>query len=197
MRLRFGNASVSVKAILVGLTPRVALEARLNAVNIEERKRQQFESVMLPHLDAAYNLARWLTGNERDATRAVDQSYQQALREFDYCHGQELKTWLLSIVHNSAQNCIHSHEPVKSAGSPPGEVQMSERNRLRAVIEQLPSDCREVFVLREVEHMSYRQIAAVCGLTTEGVISRLSIARDCLVQHQPGRNRKSLQYFAK
>lgn len=189
--MSIGNPSATtVKTISAGWAPRLAprAEKRSPTSGTIEDNRQKFEAVMFPHLDAAYNLARWITGNERDATRVLEDSYKQAFREFDRCQGDEFKTWLLSIVHNAAHACLRAQETVTSAAEQNRNKQgrSGGRNRLRGLIEQLPPACREVFVMRELEQMSYQQIAVVSGLSIETVVSRLSIARDCLAQRLLG-----------
>lgn len=149
-----------------------------------------FEKTVLPHLDAAHNLARWLMRNDVDAQDVVQESYLRALRFFDGYRGGDAKAWLLAIVRNTCRNWRRWQN---SEAVPFDEAEHSERrygqnqeqqtaqgeqmNALRFCIELLPEDFREVLVMRELEEMSYREIADVTGLALGTVMSRLSRAR--------------------
>ena len=151
-----------------------------------------FEEMMLPHLNAAHNLARWLTHNDADAQDVVQESYLRAFRFFDSYKGGDGKAWLLAIVRNTCrtwqrqQNRETEAVPFdEGAHSDRGSVatqeqSMTERERigvLQGCIETLPIDFREVLILRELEEMSYQEIAAATGLAIGTVMSRLSRAR--------------------
>jgi RNA polymerase sigma-70 factor, ECF subfamily len=164
-----------------------------------EARLRLFEETILPHLNSAYNLARWLTRNEDDAQDVVQESYLRAFRFFDSYNGGDGKSWLLEVVRNT---CFTLHRREKrSAASvafdeaahtpradrPSAEdalVQAGDRKILQHCIEALPEAFREVLVMRELEEMSYRQIAEVSGLAPGTVMSRLSRARkrleDCV-----------------
>jgi RNA polymerase sigma-70 factor, ECF subfamily len=162
----------------------------------------RFEAVALPHLSAAYNLARWLCRNEADAADVVQEALMRALQYFDSYHGGDARAWLLQIVRNSAYTWIASNRPAGRvpldgdeldaamlAAQPmsPFTTQATAGGEaafdavvLRRAIAQLPPDQREVLILREFEDLSYRQIAEVTGSPIGTVMSRLSRARDQL-----------------
>jgi RNA polymerase sigma factor (sigma-70 family) len=155
-------------------------------------KLELFEEIILPHLNSAYNLARWLTRNEHDAQDVVQESYLRAFRFFDGYHGGEPKAWLLAVVRNTCHTwrrrekrdvtkvlfdeAAHTPDP----DTPNAEerlVEATKMNTLRHCIETLPVEFREVLVMRELEEMSYQQVADVAGLPLGTVMSRLSRAR--------------------
>jgi RNA polymerase sigma factor (sigma-70 family) len=155
-------------------------------------KLELFEEIILPHLNSAYNLARWLTRNEYDAQDVVQESYLRAFRFFDGYHGGEPKAWLLAVVRNTCHTwrrrekrdvtkvlfdeAAHTPDP----DTPNAEerlVEATKMNTLRHCIETLPVEFREVLVMRELEEMSYQQVADVAGLPVGTVMSRLSRAR--------------------
>jgi RNA polymerase sigma-70 factor (ECF subfamily) len=156
-----------------------------------------FEEIVLPHLDAAHNLARWLTRNEVDAQDVVQESYLRAFRFFDGYKGGDSKAWLLAIVRNTCRTWQRRHSletgavPFEEAaynneGYAPSQeestVQEERIQVLRSCIEMLPVDFREVLIMRELEEMSYREIADATGLALGTVMSRLSRARKRLEQ---------------
>ena len=149
-----------------------------------------FEEIALPHLDAAHNLARWITRNEEDAQDAVQESYLRAFRFFDTYQGGDGKAWLLAIVRNTCRTWRRQNRDTGSVqfdeaahsprGYAPQEQNAADRESmgiLRGCIETLPADFREVLLMRELEEMSYREIAEVTGLALGTVMSRLSRAR--------------------
>ena len=159
----------------------------------QPRETELFEEMMLPHLNAAYNLARWLARNESDAQDVVQESYLRAFRFFDGYQGGDAKSWLLAIVRNTCHTWRQREKHVASvipfdeaahspslAAVPSAEQRLLDEARadaLRGCIEALPLEYREVLVMRELEEMSYRQIADVAGLAIGTVMSRLSRAR--------------------
>jgi RNA polymerase sigma-70 factor (ECF subfamily) len=158
-------------------------------------ERERFEHAFLPHLDAAYNLARWLTGHDQDAEDIVQAAYLRAFRSFSSYRGVNSRGWLMAIVRNTGLSWLQERrahgattafdEKIHSAeaGEPgPQERLLSEdRNALvRRAVEQLPPDLREVIVLRELEGLSYKEIAAIIGVPMGTVMSRLSRARERL-----------------
>jgi RNA polymerase sigma-70 factor (ECF subfamily) len=160
-------------------------------------KLEQFEEMMLPHLNAAYNLARWLTHNGHDVDDVVQESYLRAFRFFDrYQHGDS-KAWLLAIVRNTCRTWLRREDAARSAvifdegalfasaDGPSAEERLAEASRaqtLRNCIAALPEEYREVLVMRELEEMSYREIAEVAGVPVGTVMSRLFRARKQLLQ---------------
>jgi len=174
-------------------------EARDHMSNseIDQRgKLKVFEEVILPHLNAAYNLARWLTRNEQDAQDVVQEAYLRAFRFFDGYRGGDGKSWLLAVVRNTCFTW-RRHER-RSTNEPFDEmthssnmqaqtqeetmVQSSQMSTLRHCIEMLPSGFREVLVMRELEEMSYKEISDVACLPVGTVMSRLSRARKRLTE---------------
>jgi RNA polymerase sigma factor (sigma-70 family) len=151
-----------------------------------------FEEAVLPHLDAAYNLARWLTRNEHDAQDVVQEAYLRALRFFGGFHGPDARAWLLTIVRNTCYTWFRQNRsPERSAdfdeavrekqsGEPDPETQQVLRAQTQLVndaIAKLPIEFREVVVLRELEELSYKEIAAVVAVPIGTVMSRLARAR--------------------
>jgi RNA polymerase sigma factor (sigma-70 family) len=174
-------------------------EARDHMSNseIDQRgKLKVFEEVILPHLNAAYNLARWLTRNEQDAQDVVQEAYLRAFRFFDGYRGGDGKSWLLAVVRNTCFTW-RRHER-RSTNEPFDEmthsskmqaqtqeetmIQSSQMSVLRNCIEMLPSGFREVLVMRELEEMSYKEISDVACLPVGTVMSRLSRARKRLTE---------------
>ncbi len=151
-----------------------------------------FEETVLPHLDAAYNLARWLTRNERDAEDVVQEAFLRALRHFGTFKGGDARPWLLAIVRNTyytwrkhnrlpeeAIALEEENEPVDEDAIDPETLLLRESDRylLRSALRLLPREFLEVIVLREFEEMSYKQIAEVIQVPTGTVMSRLARAR--------------------
>jgi RNA polymerase sigma-70 factor (ECF subfamily) len=160
-----------------------------------------FEEIFLPHLDSVHNLARWLTRNEHDAQDVAQEAYLRAFRFFDSYRGPDGKAWLLEIVRNTARTYLRRQNPVPRA-EPFDEAAHSSATRsnpedvavgrergglLRRCIEGLPVEFREVLIMRELEEMSYREIAEATGLPAGTVMSRLSRARkrleDCAAKN--------------
>jgi len=166
-------------------------------------KRRRFEALMMGHLDAAYNLARWLTGNREDAQDAVQEAYLRAYRYFGGFDAALGRPWLLAIVRNACFSLIeqrriaggheafdeglHGGGALASAelerampGPEQAAVARSENARLERAIAALPPEFREVLVLRELEGLSYKDIAHVADIPMGTVMSRLSRARQML-----------------
>jgi RNA polymerase sigma-70 factor (ECF subfamily) len=153
-------------------------------------RTRRFEAVALPHLSAAYNLARWICRNEADAADVVQEAAMRALRYFDSYHGGDARAWLLQIVRNSAYTWIATNRPAGRVPLDAAELDAAtvseqpmdaaEGAGLRRAIAQLPLEQREVLILREFEDLSYRQIADIIGSPIGTVMSRLSRARDQL-----------------
>jgi len=156
-----------------------------------------FEQEILPHLDAAYNLARWLTHNEQDAQDAVQEAYLRAFRFFPGFRGGSARAWLMKIVRNACYTWLHGNRPLQEAAEfdevyfppdsrvlNPEEVVLQNDNSIlvRKALATLSSNFREVLILRELEGMSYREIADITGMPAGTVMSSLSRARDCLRQ---------------
>jgi len=174
-------------------------------INPESRLRL-FEEIVLPHLNAAYNLARWLTRNEHDAQDVVQEAYLRAFRFFDGYKGGDGKAWLLEVVRNTCFTWLRREKRNlttvvfdEAAHTPPAHlpdqeealVDAANRTVLQNCIERLPDEFREVLIMRDLEEMSYRQIAEVAGLPAGTVMSRLSRARKRLGECVSGRNMES------
>jgi len=167
-------------------------------------KPDLFEDLMLPHLDAAYNLARWLTRNDDDARDVVQEAYLRALRFFDGFRGGDARPWLMAVVRNTASTWrrrgtalaqVSFDEDIhgRTSGAPTIETEMvksSDRAHVRNCLESLPPEFREAMVMRELEDMSYKDIAEVSGAPIGTVMSRLARARrrlqDCLTAKAKG-----------
>jgi RNA polymerase sigma-70 factor (ECF subfamily) len=168
---------------------------------VDQRTSAEFERLFLPHLDAAYNLARLLMRNAEDAGDVVQESYLKALRAFSGFRGESGRPWILAIVRNTAFTWLRSnrlrgdhteyHEEthVTAGGTPEAESLGKERARaVEHCVQQLPSDFREAIVLRELEELSYNEISEITGVPRGTVMSRLSRARarlgECLKKSQ-------------
>jgi len=155
----------------------------------------RFAEMALPHLDAAYNLARWLTRDPADASDVVQEAMLRALRFFGSFRGGSGKSWLLAIVRNTAIDWMRANRPAQILPAPtddsdpfeniPAEgddpeaalIRIGNRQQLDRLIAALPAEFRECLVLRELEELSYKEIAAVTGVPIGTVMSRLSRAR--------------------
>jgi RNA polymerase sigma-70 factor (ECF subfamily) len=160
--------------------------------------RERFEQAVLPHLDAAYNLARWLTRNEHDAQDVTQEAFLRAFRFFDGYQGGNMRAWLLTIVRNTCYTWLHQNRPPEAAVEFDEEIHSSEssggadpelqvlasadKETLHRALEELPGIFREVLVLREMEGMSYKEIADVASVSIGTVMSRLARARTRLRQ---------------
>lgn len=162
----------------------------------------RFEQTVLPHLDAAFNLARWLTRNDQDAQDVVQDAVLRALRYFDAFRGGDARPWLLAIVRNACFTWLHANRPTElvSAGDdqtaatidslPAGDdtnpqalaIRNMDKKLINEAIAALPPTFREVLILRELEDLSYREIALVADVPIGTVMSRLGRARRLLAQ---------------
>jgi RNA polymerase sigma-70 factor (ECF subfamily) len=163
----------------------------VTALTTDDRNRR-FELLAMPHLDAAFNLARWLTGNTTDAEDVVQDAYLRAFRYLDAFRGANFRVWLLTIVRNSFLDWLKDNrtgrqlfqpapaDPEWTDPSPSPEAMLLDRvdsETLGALMAGLPAEYREVLILREIEDLSYKDIAAVTGIPAGTVMSRLSRAR--------------------
>ncbi len=160
----------------------------------------RFEAVILPHLDASYNLARWLLRNDADAEEAVQEAYLRAYRFFDGLRGEDGRAWLLAIVRNTCYT-LHGQQPRPGTNEEFDErvhmvdgdsaggngsisrdpealaIVQSDCDRVNRAIEGLPLVFREVLVLREIEGLSYKAIAKIIDIPLGTVMSRLARGR--------------------
>lgn len=158
----------------------------------EQSKAGRFEEIALPHLAAAYNLARWLVHNDHDAEDLVQEAFLRAFKSFGGYYGGNSRSWLLTIVRNTCytwlQNnrVLHVTEPIDDKLDELGidfadpEVlllQSVDAQIVRQALTELPVEFREVVVLREIEGFSYKEIADVVDLPIGTVMSRLARGR--------------------
>ena len=157
---------------------------------------RRFEEVVLPHLDAAFNYARWLTRNETDAEDVVQDAYVRALRYYSSLRDDNARGWLLTIVrhawygrlrprdrgpHTSVFNDMNDEPSAEGLNPEALLLQQQTVDDVQTALEQLPVEFREVIVLREFEGLSYKEIAGVIGIPIGTVMSRLSRAREKLL----------------
>jgi RNA polymerase sigma-70 factor (ECF subfamily) len=159
-----------------------------------------FEQTVLPHVNAAYNLARWLTRNGDDADDVVQEAYLRAFRSFDTLQGQNSRAWLLAVVRNTCfsmlrkrgnQPAVEFDERMHSGAdaSPDAESVLLNRDALGSLqgcLEALPAEFREAIVLRELEELSYKEISEIARIPVGTVMSRLARARKRLQECMGG-----------
>lgn len=161
----------------------------------DRQQAQRFEQAAMPHLAAVYNLARWLTRNDHDAQDMVQEAYLRALQAFDRYRGGDARAWLLTIVRNTCYTWLRQRgagDLASSTGTnevweniaadPDGEpearaLRQADGRLVRQALEELPVEFREAFVLRELEGLSYKEIADVTDVPIGTVMSRLARAR--------------------
>jgi RNA polymerase sigma-70 factor (ECF subfamily) len=175
-------------------------------------KEKRFQEMVLPHLDSAFNLARWLTRSPQDAEDIVQEAYLRAFKFFDNFHGEDGRVWLLSIVRNTfytwyqqnkteAQSTqfeeeLHSIKPEDTAATQYADnnpeallIQKDSRRQLHQALELVSVEFREMMVLRELEDLSYKQIAGIVGIPIGTVMSRLGRGRKQLAEILASTNR--------
>jgi len=175
----------------------------------EAEKLSRFEETILPHLDAAYNLARWLIRNDHDAEDIVQEACYRALKYFSAYRGENSRAWLLTIVRNTSYDWLKQNHPkemvtvsdkdqdsetvdpverfAKEMSNPETlMLQRIDQEILKKALDELPAEFREVMILREIEEMPYKEIAGVCNIPLGTVMSRLARGRKqlqrCLVE---------------
>jgi RNA polymerase sigma-70 factor (ECF subfamily) len=156
-----------------------------------------FEESVLPHLDAAYNLARWLTRDQRDAEDVVQEAYLRAFKHYGSFKGGDARPWLLAIVRNTYYSWIkhnrlvaaevafddETHAHISDVDDPEMLLlRKTDKQMLRRALRRLPTEFLEVIVLREFEELSYKQIAEVVQIPLGTVMSRLARARKRIEQ---------------
>lgn len=158
-----------------------------------DTRSRSFELTIWPHLRSAYNLARWLVRNRDDAEDVVQDAFLKAFKAFDGFRGGDARLWMLSIVRTTAINFLRKRKPdlaidlaplEPADGSPnpeQGLVDESRRQQIRRAIARLEPEFRETLVLREIEGLSYKEIAAILDIPAGTVMSRLSRARQRLL----------------
>ena len=164
---------------------------------VDSTELERFEAAVLPHLDSAYTLARYLTRDTHDADDVVQEAYLRALRYFGGYRGGDARAWMLTIVRNT----FHTWRRREGRGREDGVLEFDEdrhsaavedahpgalldaaldREALERALDRLPTEYRETLVLRELEGMSYKEIGAVVGVPVGTVMSRLARGRDRL-----------------
>ena len=171
--------------------------------SLEPQERQRFEQLVLPHLDAAFNLARWLLRSRDDAEDVAQEAMLRAFRFFAGFHGGDARAWLLQIVRNTCYTWLQRNRSTEELGefdeelyvtaSPTPEtlaIAGNDRQRLQRALEGLPARYREMIVLRELEGCSYKEIAAIASMPIGSVMSALSRARRQLQAALSGASKK-------
>jgi RNA polymerase sigma-70 factor (ECF subfamily) len=160
---------------------------------------RRFERIVMPHLNASYNLARWLTRNDDDAEDVVQEAYLRAVRGFGTYRGGDARSWILTIVRNTCYSWLRQNRATEASatardeddavaefpGDPAAEpeaqcIRDADRQLLREALESLPPEFREALVLRELEGLSYKEIADIANVALGTVMSRLARARQQL-----------------
>ena len=167
---------------------------------MSQERRAEFEHVVMPHLGAAHDLARWLIRHPQEAEDSVQEAFLKAFRAFDGYAGGNARAWILAIVRNTCMTRLKrlrsdskvvvleavildrdlmTAEALRDPGRPPDEALASEdiRKRVHTALKMLPELYREVLILRELDELSYREIADAVGVSVGTVMSRLSRGR--------------------
>jgi RNA polymerase sigma-70 factor (ECF subfamily) len=161
----------------------------------DHERLKLYEQKVLPHLDAAYNLARWLAGNDHDAQDVAQEASLRAFRFFGSFRGENARAWLLSIVRNTFYTWLRKNRPAEklveiddetlaiedgSAGAESASPPFADASAVRRAIAELPVEFREIVILREMEGFSYKEIADLAEVPIGTVMSRLARARKLL-----------------
>ena len=161
----------------------------------EREKLKLFEQTVLPHLDAAYNLARWLAGNDHDAQDVAQEASLRAFKFFGGFRGENARSWLLTIIRNTFYDWLKKNRKPEivdefdakalevediSVSVEAANLRFSDADAVRRAIAEMPVEFREIIVLREMEDFSYKEIAEMSGLPIGTVMSRLARARKLL-----------------
>jgi RNA polymerase sigma-70 factor, ECF subfamily len=181
----------------------------MNFVTIQPHGPREFERLALPHLDAAYNLARWLTRNEHDAEDVVQEAFLRAYKYLAGFRGENFRAWLLSIVRRTAYDWLQRNRPAELV--PDSEIdgetivdtetdspetallRKADQAMVNEMVAALPPAFREVIVLRELQELSYKEIADIASVPVGTVMSRLARAR-ALLAADARRRQKETSY---
>jgi RNA polymerase sigma-70 factor (ECF subfamily) len=170
----------------------VVLKKREEQNHVPNDDLTSFEALMLPHLDAAHNLARWLVRNEQDAQDVVQEAYLRAFKSFGGFHGSNGRAWLLTIVRNTSYTLLkknravdltttfdeESHAVGHESVTPARILEHAEDAELiRKAMDKLPAEFREILTLRHQEGLSYKEIREIVNIPAGTVMSRLARAR--------------------
>ena len=158
---------------------------------MDQNELTAFDAAVLPHLNAAYNLARWLTRDDQDAQDVVQDACLRAFKYWKSFSGRDCRSWLLAIVRNTYYSWLRQRS-VQPTLTEDGEIddiddavptpenlllQNADRQLLKAALEDLPAEFREAIVLREMEGLSYKEIADIASVPIGTIMSRLARAR--------------------
>jgi len=170
----------------------VVLKKRQEQDHSPKEELTSFEEVMLPHLDAAHNLARWLLRNEQDAQDVVQEAFLRAFKSFGGFHGSNGRAWLLTIVRNTSYTLLKKNRAVDVTTAFDEEIHVSghesvspatilehseDAELIREAMDELPAEFREILALRHQEGLSYKEIADIAQIPSGTVMSRLARAR--------------------
>ena len=158
---------------------------------LDQTELTAFNEAVLPHLDAAYNLARWLTRNDQDAEDVVQEASLRAFKYWKGFSGRDCRSWLLAIVRNTFYSWLRqrSEQPELTEDGEIDDVDVrilnpenmllrnADREMLKAALEDLAVEFREAIVLREMEGLSYKEIADIAAVPIGTIMSRLARAR--------------------
>ncbi len=168
----------------------------------QEHELASFEAIMLPHMDAAHNLARWLLRNEQDAQDVVQEAYLRAFKSFSGFHGSNGRAWLLTIVRNTSYTLLKKNRAADLTTTFDEEIHASDRESvspaailehaedaelLKNAMNELPAEFREILALRHQEGLSYKEIAEIAQIPPGTVMSRLARARGKLKEYLAAR----------
>jgi RNA polymerase sigma factor (sigma-70 family) len=171
----------------------------------EKEELMSFEALLLPHLDAAYNLAKWLLRNEQDAQDAVQEAFLRAFKSFSGFHGSNGRAWLLTIVRNTSYTLLKKNRVADLTTAFDEEIHASDHESvnpatilehsedaelIKEAMDALPAEFREILVLRHQEGLSYKEIADIAQIRQGTVMSRLARARAKLKKYLSARMSK-------
>lgn len=174
----------------------------------EQDKLARFEQSIMPHMNAAYNLARWLSSNDSDAQDVVQETYLRAFKFFGGFRGGDSRAWLLRIVRNAFYDWLKHNrreetgtafeeevEHAADASATPDALllEKADHELLHKTIAELPLEFREILVLRELEGFSYKEISEIAGIPLGTVMSRLARAREHLRTQLAGRLQREIK----
>jgi RNA polymerase sigma-70 factor, ECF subfamily len=169
---------------------------------VQEHELASFEETMLPHMDAAHNLAKWLLRNEQDAQDVVQEAYLRAFKSFSGFHGSNGRAWLLTIVRNTSYTLLKKNKTVDLTTTFDEEIHASsyesvspatilehaeDAELIREAMDELPAEFREILALRHQEGLSYKEIADITQIPPGTVMSRLARARGKLKEYLAAR----------
>ena len=164
----------------------------------QEHELASFEAMMLPHMDAAHNLARWLLRNEQDAQDVVQEAYLRAFKSFGGFHGSNGRAWLLTIVRNTSYTLLKKNRAVDLSTTFDEEIHASDHESaspaailehaedaelIGKAMDELPAEFREIVILRHQQDLSYKEIGEILRIPPGTVMSRLARARGKLKEY--------------